>query len=219
MFLQKHIATLACCLPLLFTLGQLFLFGHSPNPIQQSLHATGQWSLIFLLLSLSITPLRKSYHLAFLIPPGHSFQCHLEWCKFRKSRQAAQLSFRRYRRLFGLSSFWYASCHVAIYIGLDQFFDFPAIYADIFTHKRILAGLMAYLTLLILAITSLSFIMRRMGRTMWRWLHKLVYLAAIGTLLHYLWLVKLDSSTPKLYGIVLALLFGWRLIISKNNSH
>jgi methionine sulfoxide reductase heme-binding subunit len=185
MFSLKLIVFIAACIPLIWTVSLGFFFGHCPNPIQKCLYGSGEWALVFLLFSLAVTPIRKFTQLELL---------------------------RQYRRLFGLFSFFYASLHLIIYISFEQFFDWQLIYEDIVQHRRIMIGVISYLIILLLALTSSPSAIRWLGTKRWRILHRLVYPAAIGAVLHYLWLVKLDTSKPKLYGIILFILLSWRII-------
>ncbi len=155
----------------------------SANPIEFITHSTGTWTLVGLLATLSITPLR---------------------------RMTGRASLLRYRRMLGLFAFSYASLHFTTYLWLDQFFDPAAIVKDIVKRPFVTAGFAAYLLLIPLAATSTHAMMRRLGRN-WQRLHRLVYAAAALGVLHYLWLVKKDLTQPLLYAVVLALLLGMRL--------
>ena len=158
-------------------------YGLGANPVEQVTHVTGDWALRFLLLSLSVTPLRR----------------RLGWS------WAAPL-----RRTLGLIAFGYACCHYLIYLGLEHFFDWQLIVEDLLERRYVWAGFAAFLCLVSLAATSTRGMIRRLGRR-WVSLHRLVYLAAILGVIHFLWLVKSDLREPLLYAAVLTLLLGLRL--------
>ena len=172
-----------CLLPL----ARLIVLGVSgglgANPIEFITRSTGTWTLVGLLLTLSITPLRRLSGRAELI---------------------------RYRRMLGLFSFFYACLHFVTYIWLDQFFDLTAIAKDIVKRPFITVGFTAFVLLIPLAATSTHAMMRRLGRR-WQQLHRLIYPIALLAVVHYLWLVKKDLTTPLVYGAVALLLLALRL--------
>jgi sulfoxide reductase heme-binding subunit YedZ len=153
------------------------------NPIEAITHETGDWALRLLLAALAVTPLRRLCGWSALAP---------------------------YRRTLGLLAFGYASLHFLTWIGLDLFFDWRAIAEDVLERPFVTAGLTALLCLLPLAITSTRGWMRRLGRR-WQTLHRLVYVAAVAAVVHFLWLVKSDLREPLIYAAVLAALLGIRL--------
>jgi sulfoxide reductase heme-binding subunit YedZ len=156
------------------------------NPIEVITRSTGTWTLVFLLATLSVTPLRKISR----IPA---------WIKFR--------------RMLGLFAFFYACLHFTTYFWLDQFFDLPGIVKDVAERPFITVGFLSFVLLIPLAVTSTSGMIRRLGRR-WQQLHGLIYLIAIGGVVHYLWLVKADLTQPLLYGLLLSLLLGYRAVTS-----
>jgi sulfoxide reductase heme-binding subunit YedZ len=172
-----------CLLPLI----RLIVLGGSgglgANPIEFVTHSTGTWTLVGLMVTLSVTPLRRLTGRAELI---------------------------RYRRMLGLFTFFYACLHFITYIWLDQFFDPAAIAKDIIKRPFITIGFAAFVLLIPLAATSTHAMMRRLGRR-WQQLHRLVYLVAILGVVHYMWLVKKDLTQPLIYGAVLTLLLIMRL--------
>ena len=149
------------------------------NPIEYITHATGDWTLRFLLIALSITPLRKLLKQPQLI---------------------------RFRRLLGLFAFFYAGLHFLTYVWLDKFFDLPAIWRNIYKHRFITAGLIGFVLLIPLAVTSTAGWIRRLGGKNWQWLHRLIYASAIAGVVHYYWLVKSDHTYPILYALILVAL-------------
>jgi methionine sulfoxide reductase heme-binding subunit len=154
------------------------------NPIEVITHSTGTWTLVFLLITLGITPLRRFTGVNALI---------------------------KLRRMLGLFAFFYACLHFVTYFWLDQFFDWPAIVKDVIKRPFITVGFASFVLLLPLAATSTQGMMRRLGGRRWQWLHRLVYVIATGGVVHYLWLVKKDLTQPLIYATVLALLLGYRI--------
>jgi len=147
-------------------------------------HVTGDTVLTCLMLTLAITPLRRLTGWNEII---------------------------RVRRLIGLTAFWYACLHLTTYVVFDQDFSLMEISRDIAKHPWVLVGFTGFLSLVPLAITSTNGWIRRLGGKRWNRLHRLVYVAAVAGVLHYLWLVKKDIHYPLLYGTVLALLLGIRV--------
>ncbi len=158
-----------------------------PNPLEAITHGTGDWALRFLLLTLAVTPVRTVTGWNALI---------------------------RFRRMLGLFAFFYASLHVLTYLWFDQFFSWRSILADIPKRPFITAGFLAFVTLVPLALTSTAGMIRRLGGRQWRALHRLVYMAAIVAVIHYWWLVKADTSKPRLYASVLLLLLAARAFVA-----
>ncbi len=156
------------------------------NPIEVITHSTGDWILIFLLVTLSVTPVRKL---------------------------TGQLWLIRYRRMFGLFAFFYAVLHFLTYIWLDKFFDVHAMWADVIKRRFITVGFTGFVLLIPLALTSTTGWIRRLGGKRWQALHRLIYLSAIAGVIHYWWLVKADISKPEQYGFVLTLLLGYRVVV------
>ena len=172
-----------CLMPLVRLIVLAGNGGLGANPIEFITRSTGTWTLVGLLLTLSITPLRRLSGRAELI---------------------------RYRRMLGLFSFFYACLHFTTYIWLDQFFDPAAIAKDIVKRPFITLGFSAFVLLVPLAATSTHAMMRRLGRR-WQQLHRLIYPIALLGVIHYLWLVKKDMTEPLIYGGVLMLLLVVRL--------
>jgi sulfoxide reductase heme-binding subunit YedZ len=180
----------------------LFLIGLSPladlglrayrgeltaNPVEFIQHFTGDWALRFLLITLSITPLRKLLNLPDLI---------------------------RFRRMFGLFAFTYVCLHFLTYIGPDQAFDLAGMWKDVAKRPFITVGFTGFVLLIPLALTSTKGWIRRLGGKRWQTLHRLIYLTALCGVIHYYWLVKSDHRFPLLYGAILALLLLYRLAAS-----
>lgn len=152
------------------------------NPIETITRATGIWTLTFLLITLGVSPLRRL--------SGWHWPIKL-------------------RRMLGLFAFFYACLHFATYVVLDQFFAAEEILKDIAKRPYITVGFTSFLLLIPLAITSTNAMIRRLGKR-WQKLHRLVYLTAVGGVVHFLWLVKADTRRPIQYGAILGLLLAYR---------
>jgi sulfoxide reductase heme-binding subunit YedZ len=152
------------------------------NPVETMTHETGDWTLRFLLITLTITPLRRLSGKNWLI---------------------------RLRRMLGLFAFFYACLHFMTYIWFDQYFDWMEIIRDIPKRPFITVGFTAFVLLIPLAVTSNNRMMRRLKKN-WVKLHKLVYVIAVLGVLHFLWLVKADTLEPLIYASILLLLLGYR---------
>ncbi len=180
----KALLFLLCLLPAA-RLGWLAIEGGlGANPIEFVIRSLGTWTLVLLLATLSITPLRRLTGWNVLI---------------------------RVRRLLGLFAFFYATLHFLAFFGLDQFFDLRAVIADIAKRPYITVGFTCFLLLIPLAVTSTNAMQRRLGGRRWQRLHRLIYVIAIGGVVHYWWLVKKDITQPLIYALVLGLLLGLRL--------
>ena len=155
------------------------------NPVETIRRSTGTWTLVFVLLTLSVTPLRRfsGWH----------------WLA-------------RLRRMLGLYAFFYAALHLTSYVWLEQFFDGAAIVKDIVKRPFITIGFAAFAMMVPLAVTSTDAMVRRMGGRNWIALHRLVYALAVCGVLHYWWLVKRDITQPAIYALVLSLLLGYRAV-------
>jgi sulfoxide reductase heme-binding subunit YedZ len=153
------------------------------DPIREMQIETGLWALRFLAATLAVTPVR---------------------------RLTGWNALAKYRRTLGLFTFFYASVHVSWWIGIDWFFDFPAMWEEIVKHKYILVGMATFLLMVPLAVTSTKGWVRRLSGGRWARLHRLVYLCAIGGTVHYLWAVKKDTFYPLVYFALFAVLLGYR---------
>jgi sulfoxide reductase heme-binding subunit YedZ len=174
----------ACLVPLAWLVWRGVTGELTANPIEDITHRTGDWALRLLLVTLAITPLRRM----------------LGWS-----------SLASYRRMLGLFAFFYAALHLSTYLVLDFFFAFDLILDDVIERRYVTAGFTGFMLLLPLALTSTTAMIRRLGGARWRQLHRLVYLAAVAGVVHYLWLVKIDIGPPLVYAAVLAVLLGLRL--------
>ena len=154
------------------------------NPIEFITHTTGDWTLIFLVLTLSITPARKLLRRPELI---------------------------RFRRMLGLFAFFYGFLHFSTWIGLDKFFDLAEMLHDVRKRPFITAGFTGFVLMIPLAATSTAGWIRRLGGRRWQMLHRLIYASAVAGVVHYYWLVKSDVRKPVFYGTIVALLLAYRL--------
>ena len=179
----KVVVFLVCLIPAGLLIRGAITGNLSSNPTQFLEHATGDWVLRFLALTLAITPLRKLLKLPQLI---------------------------RFRRMLGLFAFFYAFCHFSMYIGLDQVLDFHGVWADVMKRRYITVGFTGFVLMIPLAVTSTAGWIRRMGGKNWQKLHRAVYLSAVAGVIHYYWLVKSDVHVPLEYAGVMAILLGWR---------
>jgi sulfoxide reductase heme-binding subunit YedZ len=155
------------------------------NPVDVITRSTGKWTLTFLLITLSITPLRKLANAPWLV---------------------------RLRRMLGLFAFFYGTLHLTTYIWLDKFFDVQAMLHDIAKRRFITAGMTAWSLMLPLALTSTAGWIRRLGGKPWQKLHRLIYFSAAAGVIHFIWLVKADLRRPLTYGAILAGLLAFRLV-------
>lgn len=160
------------------------------NPIEKITHTTGDWILIFLCVTLAITPLRRILSQPWLI---------------------------KFRRMFGLFAFFYACLHFLTYIWLDQFFSWSSIVKDVAKRPFITAGFTGFVLLIPLAITSTAGWIRRLGGKRWQKLHRLIYVSAVAGVVHYYWLVKSDIRLPLMYAAIVTLLLGFRALLAIRN--
>src|ERR1051325_7479946 len=169
----------------------LLILGQSHNklgakPQNFLILTTGMMALVFLMLTLAVTPARKIFNLNWAI--------HL-------------------RRMLGLYAFFYACLHFLCFYSLDRAFNFSSTLREIITRKYIWFGMTALLVMIPLAVTSTNAMIKRLGGKHWRALHRLVYVAAIAGVIHYYMQVKADVRMPMMFAAVLAILLGYRVII------
>ena len=174
----KPIIFLICLWPLFSISYTIYIDNLGANPIEYIEKHFGLWALIFLCLTLSLTPLKQITHIG-------------KWIL--------------YRRMLGLFVFFYASIHLLMYLGLDYQFAWLDIKDDILKHKYVLVGFLAWLLLIPLAFTSTNKMIKRLKRR-WKSLHQLIYVVAILAILHFVWLVKKDMTEPIIYGSVVGAL-------------
>jgi sulfoxide reductase heme-binding subunit YedZ len=157
------------------------------NPLDFVTRTTGTLTLVFLVLTLAVTPLRKVSGVQWLV---------------------------RLRRMLGLYAFFYGSLHLLTYVWFDKAFDFGAIAQDVVRRWFIIVGMVAFFSMVPLAITSTDKMIKRLGGKRWQKLHRLTYLSAAAGVFHFYLLVKSDIRKPLLFASAVGLLLGYRLFVS-----
>jgi sulfoxide reductase heme-binding subunit YedZ len=181
----KPAVFLACLAPLGWLVWRALHAQLGANPIETITHSTGDCTLTFLLITLSVTPLRKLTRQYWLI---------------------------NFRRMLGLFAFFYGTLHLMTWVWLDKFFDVHEMLADVVKRRFITAGMTAFALMIPLALTSTKWSIRRLGGKRWQLLHRLIYFSAAAGVIHYIWLVKADLKKPLEYAAVLAVLMLYRLL-------
>ncbi len=183
--ISKIVIFLAALVPLERLAWKAFHYGLGANPVEVITHSTGDWTLILILTTLSITPLRKLTKQYWLIGV---------------------------RRMIGLFAFFYGCLHFTTYIWLDKSFDVHEMIKDVYKRPFITAGFTAFVLLIPLALTSTKGWIRRLGKN-WQRLHRLIYVTGIAAVIHYIWLVKADLRKPLQYAFVLGVLLLYRVVV------
>ena len=183
----KPLVFLACLAPLGWLVLRATQHDLGPNPIEFITHATGDWTIRFLVITLAVTPLRRVLSLPQLIA---------------------------FRRMLGLFAFFYGSLHFLTYVWFDKFFDVHEMVKDVARRPFITAGFTALMLMVPLAVTSTTEWIRRLGGRRWQALHRLIYASGIAAVVHYVWLVKSDLRQPLLYGTLVAVLLGYRVVVA-----
>lgn len=183
----KAAVSIACLLPLGVLLWRGLHQDLGANPIEFITHATGDWTLRFIVITLSITPLRRLFDRPNLV---------------------------KFRRMLGLFAFFYGTLHFLTYIWLDKFFDLHEIVKDVAKRPFITAGLTGFVLLIPLAVTSTKGWIRRLGGKRWQRLHRLIYVTAAAGVIHYYWLVKSDVRRPVFYGTLVFILLAYRAVVA-----
>ena len=176
-------------IPFLFIFYKIYFNKLGPEPVKEITHFTGEWTLIFICLTLSMTPLKRLTNLNI-------------WISFR--------------RMLGLFVFFYASLHLLTYVGIDYRFNLQPIIDDVLKKKYIFIGFAAWVLLLPLAITS-SQMMMKLLKNNWKKLHRIIYVIAIFGALHYIWLSKTIFFRPLVYLAIILVLLGLRIKIKNRN--
>lgn len=174
-----------CLLPLIWLSYALLTDQLGANPIEAITRETGVWALRFIIVTLLISPLRKL---------------------------TGRNEFIRFRRMLGLFAFFYASVHMLLYLGLDQFFDVQEIWLDIIKRPFITIGFISFILLIPLTITSTDKMIKRLGGRRWKKLHYLIYLIVVLSCLHFYMLVKQDKTEPLIYLFIVLLFLGFRVL-------
>ena len=181
--LFKPVIFLLASFPFIGLLSKIFQNNLGPDPAQALSIETGEWTLRFLLLTLSITPLRQIFRMA---------------------------EIARLRRMIGLFTFFYASIHFLSWMAFILGFRWLAIAEELVERPYITVGFLAYVILFLLGITSTKSMVRKLGKN-WKRLHKFIYVASILAILHLLWILRTDITEAVIYGVVLATLLGYRV--------
>jgi len=182
--LPKVLVFVAALLPAGYLTFAIFTDGLGANPAEALQTQTGIWALRFMVLTLAVTPIRR----------------------LTKWNQVIQ-----YRRMLGLFTFFYAFLHLLAYAVLDRYFDFAGVWEDVAKRPFITAGMIAFVLMVPLAITSTKGWIRRLGRR-WQLLHRLIYLSAIAAAVHYLWKVKITAGSPVYYALLIGALLAFRIV-------
>ncbi len=169
--------------PFLVIIFKIYFNQLGPEPVKEITHFTGEWTLIFICLTLAMTPLKILTNSPI-------------WIKFRK--------------MLGLFVFFYATLHMLIYVVIDYRLDFQSILKDIMTKKFIFIGFSAWVLLLPLSLTSSKKAIYLL-KDKWKKIHKLIYVIAILSIIHFAWLVKKDLTEPLIYGIIIIILLLFRV--------
>jgi sulfoxide reductase heme-binding subunit YedZ len=180
----KVVVFLVCLIPFGDLVWRIIGSNLGANPVEFLQHATGDWTLRFLIFTLCVTPFRKLFKIPDLI---------------------------RFRRMLGLFAFFYVCLHFLTYLGPDQSFNLAAMWKDVAKRPFITVGFLGFVLLIPLAITSTAGWIRRMGGKRWQLLHRAIYLSAVAGVIHYYWLVKSDVREPLFYGTLVGILLLWRL--------
>src|SRR5215510_15535070 len=181
----KLVVFINSVIPLTLLLWDLYRKRVGPNPLDFATRTTGMLTLIFLCLTVAITPLRQIFKLNSLI---------------------------KVRRMVGLFAFFYGTLHLLTYVWFDRLFNIFSVAQDVVRRPFILVGMTAFVLMVPLAITSTNKMVKRLGGKRWATLHRVVYLAAIAGVVHFWMLVKSDTRLPLTFGFILLFLLGYRLL-------
>jgi sulfoxide reductase heme-binding subunit YedZ len=173
-------------IPLILLLWDTYRKQVGANPLEFVTRTTGMLTIVFLLLSLTVTPLRRITGANWLV---------------------------KFRRMLGLYAFFYGFLHLMTYVSFDRYFKLKTIPPDVAQRPFIAVGMFTFFLMVPLAITSTNRMVKRLGGKRWNQLHKLTYLAGVGGVLHYWMLVKSDTRIPVTFGFVLLALLGYRLVM------
>ena len=181
--LVKPVIFFMALIPFIWLLLKVFQNDLGPDPAQALSIETGEWALRFLLLTLAITPFRQIFRVA---------------------------EIARLRRMIGLFAFFYASIHFLSWMAFILAFRWLAIAEELVERPYITVGFMAYVILFLLGVTSTNSMVRRLGKN-WKRLHKFIYAASILAIVHLWWILRTDVTEAVIYGVLLAILLGYRI--------
>src|SRR5215213_735722 len=182
----KLIVFVNSLVPLVLLLWDLYHKRVGPNPLEFATRTTGMLTLIFLSLTVAVTPLRKIFGINSLV---------------------------KFRRMLGLFAFFYGTLHLLTYIWFDRLFNIVSTIRDVAQRPFILVGMTAFVLMVPLAITSTNKMVKRLGGKRWGRLHRVVYVAAILGVVHFWMLVKSDVRLPLTFGFIVVFLLGYRLLV------
>ena len=183
---SKFVLFTNALVPLALLLWDVYHRRVGANPLEFVTRTTGMLTLVFLTITLAVTPLRKISGLNWLV---------------------------KFRRLLGLFAFFYGFLHLLTYLWFDRYFNLKSVPGDVVSRPFITLGMAAFLLMIPLALTSTNKMVRRLGGKRWNRLHKLVYAAGVAGVLHYYWLVKSDTRLPLTFAFVLFLLLAHRVFV------
>jgi len=183
---SKFVLFINALVPLALMLWDVYHRRVGANPLEFVTRTTGMLTLVFLTITLAVSPLRQISGLNWLV---------------------------KFRRMLGLFAFFYGFLHLLTYIWFDRFFNLKSVTGDVVSRPFIGLGMTAFFLMIPLAITSTNKMVKRLGGKTWSRLHKLIYVAGIAGVLHYYWLVKSDTRLPVTFGFVLLLLLAHRLFV------
>ena len=180
----KLVLFINALVPLVLLLWDVYHKRVGPNPLEFATRTTGMLTLIFLSITVAITPLRRIFGINSLV---------------------------KYRRMLGLFAFFYGALHLLTYVWFDRLFNLISVGQDVAQRPFILVGMIAFVLMVPLAITSTNKMIKRLGGKRWARLHRLVYVAAIAGVVHFWMLVKSDTRLPLTFGFIVLFLLGYRL--------
>ena len=180
-----HLTIAACLIPLVGLLLDIAFDNLGSNPIQAMHIRLGDWALRFLWLTLAITPV----------------QIVTSW-----------RGMTDYRQMLGLYAFFYATLHLLVYLFMDQGLMWRMIGIDIIESSYIWYGVLTYVIVFLLALSSSKWAKKRMGKS-WKKLHRFIYIAAVAGIIHYFWQLKGNQAEPLFYLIIIVLLLGFRVAV------
>lgn len=182
----KVVVLINSLVPLVLLLWDVYHKRVGPNPLEFATRTTGMLTLIFLSLTVAVTPLRKILGINSLV---------------------------KIRRMLGLFAFFYGALHLLTYVWFDRWFNFISVGQDVVRRPFILAGMIAFVLMVPLAITSTNKMVKRLGGRRWAQLHRLVYVAAIAGVVHFWMLVKSDIRLPLTFAFIVLFLLGFRVFV------
>lgn len=177
-----------CLIPFLVLVFKVFQSDLGPDPAKELALLTGEWAINFLLLALAMTPLRQL---------------------------SGRVEFAQRRRMVGLFALFYASAHFMVWVVFLLGLRWGAIIEEVFERPYITVGFASFLILVALGVTSPRAMVRRLGKN-WRRLHRLVYVAGVLAVVHLVWIVRTDLSQAFIYGVLLVVLLGWRVVFARH---